>query len=541
MKKVLCLIAAIVMLFSVAAGCGSTEQQKEADTRSTQTNQGVESTADTGNKDYSEKMTINWASVQVKEGTDYNADEFTKQWTEKFNIEWNMIPLTWENWAEKLRIWINSGDMPDIATWDYKHGEFAAYVEQELIKKLPDDWKTRWPNVAIAFDSTIIGPKLEETFGGVYGLPKPRFALNKPCDPLPNHMGIYMRKDWMEALGIEIKDGYTINEMLDIARKIKAEDPGKVGSKLVPIEVRTQNMAILFPYAAYAHSQYPADFYKGKDGKYKWGPADEETLEGLKLYQQAFREGLLHPEFYTLKQNEDIDDFFVSGTVAITCEGGLGYYQNLYGKSMEENLGLDTEKALHFACVLGNDGKYHSPEIINYWTFNLFSPQIEEAKFERIMDIFDYSCTEEGQLTLRLGIKGVDWEEDGAGGFRSLLPEGVSVDTKYDSIMPLYINMYILSDDFDMKNPSYKQSYRDRTKRQYELRDKLSDENTLVRTDWDALFHDSPSHRKVLFEYHTEYAQLILKEGNIEDNWRAWVDEKMQLVQPVLEELNNLK
>ena len=35
-----------------------------------------------------------------------------------------------------------------------------------------------------------------------------------------------------------------------------------------------------------------------------------------------------------------------------------------------------------------------------------------------------------------------------------------------------------------------------------------------------------------------EYAQLILKEGDLETNWRNWVDEKMQLVQPLLDELN---
>lgn len=33
-------------------------------------------------------------------------------------------------------------------------------------------------------------------------------------------------------------------------------------------------------------------------------------------------------------------------------------------------------------------------------------------------------------------------------------------------------------------------------------------------------------------------AQLILKEGDLETNWRNWVDEKMQLVQPLLDELN---
>ena len=206
-----------------------------------------------------------------------------------------------------------------------------------------------------------------------------------------------------------------------------------------------------------------------------------------------------------------------------------------------QNLGVDPEKVMHFACVLGNDGKYHHPEVINFWTANIFSPDMEEAKFERIMDIFDYSCTQEGQYTLRMGIKGVDWEETADGGFRTLMPKGETVDSKYASIMPLYINMLVLSDDFDMINPSYPETYREVTKRQYELRSELSDSTTLVPTDWTSYFHDSPSKRKVSFDYATEYAQLILKDGDIEDNWKAWVQDKMQVVQPVIDELNALK
>jgi putative aldouronate transport system substrate-binding protein len=538
--RILTVSMCVMMIFSLAA-CGGTQSgtETEADKTAVAENSSgtAQGTAEAG-KTYDENMTISWASVMVKEGTDYNADEFTKQWCEKFNIKWDMIPLTWDNWAEKLRIWINSEDMPDIATWDYKHGEFATYVEQELVKKLPDDWKARWPNVSKAYDATVIGAQLDKMFGGTYCLPKPRFAMNKPSEILPDHMSLYMRKDWMEAAGAEIKDAYTIDELLQIARLIKEKDPGKLGNKLVPIEVRTGNMALLFTYASYAYNRSPADFYRGEDGKYKWGPADPQTLEGLKLYQNAYREGLLHKEFYTLKQNEDLEDYYVAGTAAITCEGGLGYYQNLYGKELQRNLGLDPNKAMHIATILGNDGKYYSPEVINFWTANIFSPSIEDKKLERIMDIFDYSASEDGQLSLRLGIKDKDWEKDANGDIISKLPAGESVDTVYDSIMPLYINMLILSDDFDMINPSYDQSYRDRTKRLYALRTANSDASTLVPTDWTAYFQDSPSRRKVAFDYANEYAQLILKDGDLEANWKAWVKDRMQLVEPVLKELD---
>lgn len=33
-------------------------------------------------------------------------------------------------------------------------------------------------------------------------------------------------------------------------------------------------------------------------------------------------------------------------------------------------------------------------------------------------------------------------------------------------------------------------------------------------------------------------AKLILKDGELEDNWNTWVEEKMAVVQPVLDQLN---
>lgn len=487
--------------------------------------------------DYGEKMDISWATVQVAGGVDYNADAFTTWWREKYNVDWEVISLTWDNWAERLRIWINSDDMTDIATWNYIHAEMAGYVDQELLRRLPDDWKERWPNVAKAYTDSVIGPQLEEIFDGTYCLPKPVFSMNKPVDQLMPHISVHMRKDWVEAVGGEIKDYYTVDELMEILRKIKAEDPGNVGGKLVPLEVRTGNMVWPFLYATSTHANPGAVLYKGDDGQYRWGAADEDTLEGLKLYQQAYREGLLHPEFFTLKQNEDLDDFYVAGTAAMTVELGLAAAQNNYSTYLNQNLGLDKDAAYHMAFIIGNDGKYHAPETINFWTANVFSPNMPEEKFERIMDILDFGASEEGQLMIRLGFEGEDWQYDENGELASLL-EGQTVTQKYLSIIPLYINQYILSDDFGLIDPAVPKEYRERTRRHYELKASLSDEDTLFATDWDVYFHDSPSVRKIQFDYPAEYAQLILMDGDLETNWNNWISEKLQLVQPVLDELN---
>ena len=82
------------------------------------------STSEAGqSNDYSEHYTFTIASVQVNEATDYNGDEFSKWWLNNFNFEWDVIAMNFDNWEERVRIWISSGDMPDITIFNYKHGK----------------------------------------------------------------------------------------------------------------------------------------------------------------------------------------------------------------------------------------------------------------------------------------------------------------------------------------------------------------------------------------------------------------------------------
>jgi len=69
---------------------------------------------------------------------------------------------------------------------------------------------------------------------------------------------------------------------------------------------------------AFHNSRYFDAFYKDADGQYKWGFTHEDTLEGLKLYYQAYVEGLLGPEFYSIMNEEDWDMFRIAGTAGAT-------------------------------------------------------------------------------------------------------------------------------------------------------------------------------------------------------------------------------
>lgn len=504
MRKTLSLILCLIMLLSM--GCALAES------------------------DYSEHMTISGAWT-LYYGGDVNNDPLTQWWGDKFNIDWEIVTAD----SEKCRIWINSGDVPDVMIWDYSHVEAANYVDQELFYRFPDDWKERWPNVAEWYSYTGLGDYTEELFGGTYMIPRAIFTTAlEGVSPVLWHYDMFIRTDWLKAIGIEPQTTYTVPELISIAEKIKEEDPGKIGSSLVPICVDTS-----YAYRLFVRSNYEKanKFYKDENGEYKWGAADPETLEALKLYQEAYKKGLIPTEFFTLSSTDAREYVTNLGVGAMFMGGATASLHQSRTYEMMSKLGISGDD-IQIVPALGADGKYHDVEVENWGSVVVFDPDISEEKFARIMDMMDYACSPEGQILINCGFEGVDWEYDEEGNIVPL--NTIPMKEKYPSQDPLYCNMCFMADNFSLLNPTIAEQYRLDTINDYQLKAELSDESTVYHIDWDLLFYDSNAMQKATFNYDNEFAQLIVKDGDLAENWQAWVDSKMTLVQRVLDELNAL-
>jgi putative aldouronate transport system substrate-binding protein len=490
-------------------------------------------------RDFSEHFDIEFASVQVDSNRDYNAgDEWVKRWTDTFNVSWDLTPLTWDNWSERLRIWINSNDAPEMFVLNYNHGEAVEYVNQGLIKKMPDDWKQKYPNLAKAASDSPLGPMAEELFDGTYYFYRPIFSINRPSKKLSSHMSVYIRKDWGQTAGAVVKPAMKLSEIIEYARKVKAANPGNVGPNFYPIVVRAGNLGTWVHFNSTYAGAGTDPFYLGKDGKYHWGAADLETLEALKLLAGAYREGLIDPEFYTIQYPDDVGAFSMTGKSAVIYEAGMAALMNQFNNDMKQNLNVDFSEAVEPVTVLGEDGYTHHTPLTNYWGVVAFSPSISDKKLERILQMFEYSCTEQGQLEVRCGIEGKDWILDSNGEIIMQLPEGTDTGYLY-AWHPVYGNMMILTDDFQFRNPTFGAPFRAKALEMYQLRENTSTEETFPsEPDWNVVLHSSRALNLATLEYATEYSALIVKDGDVEANWRAWVNEKMVNIQPVLDELN---
>ena len=281
---------------------------------------------------------------------------------------------------------------------------------------------------------------------------------------------------------------------------------------------------------------------RNENGQFQWAPADTRTLDALKNYQDLYQEGILDSEFYSYTRYQGAQKFYVQGTSGLTLEDGHAIMITYIRNGLAEQ-GLDPDKALHLAQLVGDDGMYHYREDSNYWGQVMFSPTISQEKFERAMDILDYTCTEEGQNFMNMGFEGIDWKLDENGNYVSLLDPSIQgsatsvLGGKYPSKESSFGGL-ILTDDFSLVSPNYNHEIQNTVRGFYKLREELSDTTTLLPREYEYEFLSSREKSQATMDLGDEYAKLILKDGELEDNWNTWVEEKMAVVQPVLDQLN---
>jgi putative aldouronate transport system substrate-binding protein len=500
----------------------------------------------TGGASSSDEVVITYTGPQVVAGYDYNTgDEYSKYILEMFDFEFQGTNVPWGDWNNMLATWIMAQDMTDVANFNYTVGtaaDAAQFVEQGLLKRLPDDWKARWPGLAEVYETTALGPMLEERFGGTYFLPRARFFYNLPGNPLANHWSLWMRSDWIAAVGMEVRNHYTIPEVLEIGRRIMEQDPGNIGDALVPISMDTANAANFF---LRANSTFWDTFYMDATGEYVWGAASEDTLEGLQLWYEAYSTGILDPEFYLLTYEEDMEKFQTLGTAGISYLGGQTADVERFRIDFTSRTGIDGDAFL-LATLLGADGNYHQRDLINFWGTICFRPDVPDVVFERWMDLMEFTASPEGYPGTQMGIPGVDWDRDTDGEIISLVPPGTLLagpvgEAKYPSLGHV-LGSSILWDDLAFDNPNIGEAYRNESRALYANRYEFSTPETFTLVDWNLWLHNTENMRRAKgIDYTTEFANMVTtatSAANLTQIYRAWLQSQMGLIQPVLDELN---
>lgn len=552
MKRLLTLLLVAAIALSAAA-CGQSGQTAATTAAPATTTAAAATTAAATTKaaettkaaaaDASEHYVFKYAFIGADASKNYNEDEVAKHFQDKFNFEWDIIPLTWSDWVEKARVWISAEDMPDLLFADFNFKDYKSWIEQDLIKRYPDNWKKTYPNLGGVYDQTNLGPALETVIEGNQAVFPNIIFFKKPTNPMITpHFSLYFRKDWAKALGFDIKDQYTLVEVEEMIEAFMEK-----GSTLDGVEtgkIDTWNLDTGRVSGVYMGSQWTnwGRFYKDGTGNYVWGCDDPRIFDMLKHMKSGIDKGIVSRNFAQF-QNEEQDDLFYAGQAfAIWSHGWVGPVAGNFDK-FNKNTGLEALDCIQEAVLTDPDGHFQEYEQLNYWSCLLFDPRLSDAKFDRLLSLLDYVVTDPAQEYIRMGIEGRDWERDG-GNYKIIRekdPETgnfIGLGKLYPG-RDVYHSFCILGDDWAARDPAIKPEYHKVARTMYDTKQRIGiDSGTLQPYNFETYFFDGPNYKMFNFRLGDELVQLCMAEGDLKTNFENWIKDKRPLVDPVLAELN---
>lgn len=485
----------------------------------------------------------------------WKEDDYYKYITDKLNIDIDFKTLSEDSAAEKARIWIASGNMPDVTYAAYSLNEYLKYGQQGVIRELPSDWEEKYPNVGYAMAMTGVLNNMKKIGDGkIYGLVR---ALDHYTEFLDEFRAAYKegkdlremmgetkyryidsygfayRKDWAEKLGIKTDYIMEYDDFMDMVLKFKEADLGGVGAEnTIGIAVDHTEAPNLFVTAYNSSYKY---FHKDESGKYVYGLLEDSTAEGIKAYAEAYKKGILSKGFFTQKSS-DLDALFCSQRSGVIFPRTL--VRDLIVDFEKSNPGLVGEECIDVCWVLSPDGKIHGRESSNHLNAYYFNPEISDEKMDRILSLADYISSEEGGPQVRLGVPDVDYKFEN--GEYTILREknanGVyeSLNEKYSSaeFFQVFLNP-MFDDEMDLQGYAIDIfNNLKNAKRQHEL--------SLLNWDdeRDAYAAEDYVKFKASYNVNSMLAEIVVADGDPEELWAKKRAEIEALAKPVVDNMN---
>ncbi|MDD9266696.1 extracellular solute-binding protein [Paenibacillus sp. GCM10023248] len=215
--------------------------------------------------------------------------------------------------------------------------------------------------------------------------------------------GPYIRKDIVDALGIDPKSIQTSDQLYELAKKIKAGGfKDKNGKDVYPIGPRYWGGREVG--ALYNDLVWGADeqrIHQTKDGKIVHESKTEYPMKRVAYVQKLLSEKLMVPEFYTMEENRGTEGI-LNGSYAIIAD--MHNY-------------LEFNKDAHYV-PLGPmnsvDGPYQMQ--LDYKTgYMAWSIPKTTKNPQDIVKLADFLASREGKLLWQYGIEGRDYTLDAKG------------------------------------------------------------------------------------------------------------------------------
>ena len=461
-------------------------------------------------------------------------DDMYHYFCDPFNMDIEMIPIAWSALNDTNNVMIMGGTMYDwmMITMD-NYNTYLEYVDQGLLKPLPEGFEEKYPNIARAFAASGISDYLYVD-GQAYGTPMPIYFNFSPREYALNMMVVFYRADWAQELGFEWDTSATLSEFEAYLKACVENDMAGNG--------QTLGLCAPDPTAIYMANfcQGWSDFTQNGE-EYVWGPTLEGVTDGIRRVKEAYNNGLIDPDFYALDSFGAQNKFAAGLSAACYNTGTTANYQIVLDAALSSGI-ENPEQVIKPIMITDDAGVWHGDEVKNFWCVNVFRPDMDDATFERILALLDFLYTKEAQEVINMGMPGVDWELDEEGYYVSLLSEEYSnVRQKYPSGW-FWRDTAVCLDEFDLVNPTYSKEVLDSINAMYDFRYAQAEEYGYRALDNHVTYLDSEAMSNYSVEIWGEAVRIICDANidmeSVESEWDSFIEENRPIWEPVLEDLN---
>ena len=329
---------------------------------------------------------------------------------EKFNVSYEFIPVTWGDWFEKVRAMVAGDNIPDILWWDMKishTSEYRGWASQGAFREITGTEK--WPELHKYRTTLASMTKMLELDGKLYGWSVSRSNpewLQDAYYPLYAY-----RRDWAKEIGMYNEgDRYTYEEIFAMIEAVWEKDPGGNGAGNT-FGITSETWA--FPGVFMEILGYAPDrsgYQKTADGYIPYFTTDAWRQE-LKFVANMYRSGYIWKDMMVVGGSEGLDNFKAGRAFMYLGNNSPGWFSGQYASWLDTGSIKTTDDLAPMVPLSPADNKtFTLTQTEDYWTVANLAYHVDDEKYGRIMDMWEWLASEDGRAYRIAGIEGKDYE-----------------------------------------------------------------------------------------------------------------------------------
>jgi len=405
-RKLLSAVMAVTMVIGTLAACGSSSSTvNETTNAASETKvQSLEGSITEVTYPISSDTTIKyWSELNTSVSpnfTNLGDTPFGKGLVERTGINIEFLHPPVGQHKEQFSLMVADGDLPDAIEYrwltDYPGGPQKA-IDDGIIIPLNDVIEKYCPNFKAYLEANPEIDKLIKTDEGNYYV----FPFIRGDIGLTNTIGLMLRQDWLDDLGMEVPT--TIDEWYTVLKAFKEE---KGATSPFVFEYTQQSLLSANPFM-YTYNTN-REFFIGSDDKIHFGPMQDGYKEYLATMAKWYKEGLIDADIATQQLDQ------VSAKITSGASGAaVGWAGSRMGVWTNSAITTNPDFVLAPAPVptLAKGAKAEFGPIESQYPSQASVAITTSCKdIETAARLFDWAFSEEGHLYYNFGVEGESYE-----------------------------------------------------------------------------------------------------------------------------------